>query len=244
MRSPCSPVSPTTTPKVASVAAAIGISGTCTRRIAAVWTPHRDREQRDDDVPPVVRAIPDRPRDDRAGGDERGVDQEQERDAAVTTELAPGEPAAGDRAHDEPGHGDEPGPRRSRRVDEAGAGEDQRRGDVGGEHAEVQQARGVHGAGRQHEEQHDPARLAVVGGVGAAGSSAAGDGHATQSDGDRRPASSGFAACGSVAHGVRAGCRDPGRGDLVVVDDENVGVEEFRPDPGMIRRPSNVGDIR
>ena len=39
MRSPCSPVRPTTTPKVASVAAAIGISGTCTKRIAAVWKP-------------------------------------------------------------------------------------------------------------------------------------------------------------------------------------------------------------
>ena len=83
---------------------------------------------------------------------------------------------ASDRGDDEPGDGDESGPRRSGRVDEVRTREDQRRGDVGGEHAEVQQARGVHRPRRQHQEQHHAARGGVVGLEGSGGTPAQSDG--------------------------------------------------------------------
>ena len=95
--------------------------------------------------------------------DQRGLDQQHAFDDTVATALTTGEPLGHDRTDDEPGDGDEPGPGRARGVDQVRAGEDQRRGDVGGEHAEVQQAGGVHGPRRQHQEQHDAARGAVVG---------------------------------------------------------------------------------
>ena len=98
MRSPCSPVSPTTTPKVASVAAAIGISGTCTNRMAAVWNPIAIANSAMTTYFDELVSIPCHRRDRRTRRDQRGLDQQHAFDDTVATALTTGEPL-GRRSH-------------------------------------------------------------------------------------------------------------------------------------------------